>query len=44
MLPAKYINWRKGMELVTLYEYKTADGYKGSIVQLRQKREEIGTN
>jgi len=32
------------MELITLYEYKTADGYKGSIVQLRQKREEIGTN
>jgi len=24
------------MELVTLYEYKTADGYKGSLVQLRK--------
>ena len=36
MLPPKYIKWRKGQEYVTLYEYKTADGYKGSGVQLRK--------
>jgi len=36
MLPPKYIKWRKGQEYVTLYEYKTADGYKGSVVQLKK--------
>ena len=28
------------MEVVTLYTYRTPDGYRGSIVQVKKKKDE----
>ena len=36
MLPPKYFKWRSEQEYVTLHTYKTSDGYRGYVVQLRK--------
>ena len=32
----KYIPWRKDIEYVTTHTYRTPDGYRGSIVQVKK--------
>lgn len=34
-----YIKWKQGMEVITLYSYRTKDGYRGSILQVKKKDE-----